>query len=563
MIITLIAWVYISFFCWVWGRLVLRFIQKISGEELPPYHFSIVCLAGLSAITVTSGIVSLFIPLGSWWVQLIFLTPGILLLLKKESPGFLKTVSSQFSGLHLVSFLLLLACLLMVLVMSTWKIVHPDTLGYHAQTIQWIEKYRAVPGLVHLHVRFGYQGLWFVSEALFGLRFTGVDGTTFLNSTVLAWFFIFIISRINFYFYENGNHLPGLLWITMLALCTWSYTQVRLTATSASPDFIAAIYVWAVVCLLLDKKEKNNYQSAGHWLFVALPGLVAITIKLSAAPVVLTVAAAIVVFIKQKRFKLIFAVLIISAITLFPFFARNIITTGYAVFPNTVVDIVNVDWKYSKQLTEHEKNYITAYARKNGVSHGPEAEQVMRLKSAEWLPGWWQQQSSADKFIIILLIASVMAALLQLKKIIRAGFKTILVYLITLPGVVFWFVAAPDPRFGFGSITGLIAATAYLATEGKKISLNKKLSSAVLLAFSLIITAYTGYRFTRFFEKNQWLAPRGIEKTAYTTFDCSELKINRPVAGKEFSNIPVPCSDLDCDNFFPRGEKIAEGFRAK
>ena len=67
------------------------------------------------------------------------------------------------------------------------------------------EKYKAVPGLVHLHVRFGYQGLWFVDTALFGFSFTGIEGITFLNSTVLFWFFIFFINRINYNFFKEGK----------------------------------------------------------------------------------------------------------------------------------------------------------------------------------------------------------------------------------------------------------------------------------------------------------------------------------------------------------------------
>lgn len=563
MLITLIAWVYISFLCWIWGRLVLRFIQKISGEEFFGYHFSMVCLTGLSAITVMAAIVSLFIPLGSWWVQLIFLAPGILLLLKKESPGFFKTISSQFSGLHPLSLVLLLLCLLMVLVMSTWKIVHPDTLGYHAQTIQWIEKYRAVPGLVHLHVRLGYQGLWFVSEALFGFSFAGVDGTIFLNSTVLAWFFIFLISRINFNFYKEGNRLSGYLWTALLAMSIWSYTQVRLTATSASPDFIAALYVWAIAYLLLAKNSVDSNQSGGRWLLVVLLCLAAITNKLSAAPVVLIVVAAVIIFIKQKRFKLIFAAIIISAITLFPFFARNIITTGYAVFPSTLVDIVNVDWKYSKQLTGHEKNYITAYAKKPGVSHGEETEAVKKLKPAEWLPGWWQHQSAADKAILILLLLSVATAIAQAKKIFQSGFKTILVFITMAAGIFFWFFTAPDPRFGFAFIIGFISISAYLLFGGKELPLNKRPANAIILMAVLAISAYTAYRFINFFGKKQWLLPTGIEKAEYSTTDCDGIKIYRPVEGKEPGNIPVPCTDLGCEKFSPRGAKISDGFRAK
>jgi hypothetical protein len=97
--------------------------------------------------------------------------------------------------------------------MSAWKVNHPDTLYYHAQTIQWIEKYKAVPGIVHLHVRYGYQGLWFVSSAIFGFRFTGIESITHLNFTVLLWFFFFIIYNIRAAWFEKKNLKISFLWL--------------------------------------------------------------------------------------------------------------------------------------------------------------------------------------------------------------------------------------------------------------------------------------------------------------------------------------------------------------
>jgi hypothetical protein len=215
----------------MWGVLFLQFIQKITKSELQLPHFSIICISGLSVITVIAGFFSLLIPLGDWWVQFLFIIPCLVLFFKKDSPAFFSALKKEFQDLHLSSILQLSACLLLILVMSSWTIIHPDTLGYHAQSIQWIEKYKAVPGLVHLHVRFGYPGLWFADSALFGFSFTGTQGITFLNSTVLFWFFIFIISRINYTFFRDGKKLYGLLWMILLLLSMWSYTQVRLTAT--------------------------------------------------------------------------------------------------------------------------------------------------------------------------------------------------------------------------------------------------------------------------------------------------------------------------------------------
>src|SRR4030095_16006318 len=264
MLTTLLAWIYISFLSWMWGILFLQFVKKITGSELQLPHFSLICVSGLSVITVIAGILSLFIPLDGWWVQFLFILPCLSLFFKKDSPAFFSSLKKEFQILNLLPAILFSTCLLLILVMSTWTIVHPDTLGYHAQTIQWIEKYKAIPGLVHLHVRFGYQGLWFVDAALFGFSFTAIQGITFLNSTVLSWFFIFLINRTDQSFFKDGKKLYGLLWISSLSISMWSYTQVRLTATSASPDFIATLFILAIIYLLLEKNLKH--LAVSEWL---------------------------------------------------------------------------------------------------------------------------------------------------------------------------------------------------------------------------------------------------------------------------------------------------------
>jgi hypothetical protein len=557
MLTTLLAWIYITFLSWMWGVLFLQTIKKITKTEGQLPHFSIVCITGLSAITIIAGMLSLVMPLGSWWVQLFFITPCLALLLKKNVPSFFISAKKEFLNLHLLSSILLYSCLLLILVMCTWTIVHPDTLGYHAQTIQWIEKYKAVPGLVHLHVRFGYQGLWFVDCALFGFSFTGKAGITFLNSTVLLWFFIFMINRINFNFFKDGSKIVGLLWVALLFLSMWSYTQVRLTATSASPDFIATLFVLAIVYTLFLETRFDN------WLLPAFLSLAATTIKLSVAPLLMIAIAACIIFIKRRKLKSLFTLFLISAIAFFPFIARNIITTGYIVFPSTAIDIASTDWKYSAELTTNEKNYITAYAKKPGVITKEEIDKINEMSPADWLPGWWQHRSTADKTIIVLLILSFFTALSFAARIIKQGFVPILVILTMLAGIIFWFLQAPDPRFGFGSILGFIAVIIYLSSKELEIHPGKRFLIALMLASIVVVITYTGYRFINFFGKEQLLTPLGIERSGYRTFDCDGLKINTPLDGKFFGITPIPCTDLECGKFSPRGNETSAGFNAK
>ena len=560
MLTILLAWIYISFLSWMWGILFLLLIKKITGNEFQIPHFSIICITGLSAITVIAASLSLFIPLGEWWVQFLFIIPCLVLYFRKDSPFFFTALKKELQGLHFFSIIFLSACLLLILVISSWSVIHPDTLGYHAQVIQWIEKYKAVPGLANLHVRFGYQWFWFVDSALFGFSFTGKEGITLLNSTVLFWFFIFFINRINYNFFKEGKKVYGLLWMSLLIISIWSYTQVRLTATSASPDFIATLFILVIIYLLLEKDLK--VPDASTWLLVSFLALVAITIKLSVAPILIVAAVPAFLGLAKRKFKLFVTIFFLAVITLSPFIARNIITSGYIVFPLTSIDVVNVDWKNDPASTLFERNYVTAYARKVGVTP-TEISAVNKMNPGEWLPTWWQNRSTADKFIMILLVFSFVIALLTIRKIILSDFIPILALITLLTGIIFWFVNAPDPRFGFGSILGFISALFYLAFKEKDIFIGKKALIFILLIVTSSILAYTGYRLLNFFKKDQLFTPLGIEKTDYEIFDCDGMKINSPPLNIDFGIIPIPCTDLGCEKFSPRGKKVEDGFRSK
>ena len=100
MLITLLAWIYISFLSWMWGILFLQFIKKILKSKLQFPHFSIICIIGLSAITVIAGTLSLFIPLGKWWVQFLFIIPSLFLFFKKDSPAFFTVLKKELQDLQ-------------------------------------------------------------------------------------------------------------------------------------------------------------------------------------------------------------------------------------------------------------------------------------------------------------------------------------------------------------------------------------------------------------------------------------------------------------------------------
>lgn len=565
MIATVIAWFYISLLCWLWGTLIIILFKKTANEPgfvMP--HFSILCMAGLAGITAFAGILSLFIPLGTWVVQLVIAVPCLYLFTKQGVHRAIE-LKKQMKGLHPAIFFLLIVSCLMVLVISSWKIIHPDTLAYHSQVIQWMEKYKVVPGLVHLEQRLGLQNYWFIACALFSFKFTGIAALTFINSVLLFWYFIFIAYKINKAIYEPGRITGAFLWLLLLGLSIAGITQVRLTAASANPDFIAVLYVWLVLYLFV--KYKNRNKSAIHSLLIIFLSVFAVTIKFSVIPILIAAAYAGIRLLQEKNSKAVLLSVFIVVLILVPLFVRNIITSGYPAFPSPVPDITNVEWKYDKEKTILLKKFITGYAR--GVRSFSTEEIIAGddLKLHQWLPGWWKRMSLPDQFIFMILAISFVAAIVSVKKIVRSETEIPVALVISATGIIFWFIQAPDPRFGFGFILGFPAIIAGLLLPSFS-RLQKHRHAGVLLLIAIItagifISSYTAYRFSNFFERRQIMLPLGIELLPSEKIQCNGHTFNLAINREACGDISVPCVLDSCVYFVPRGNLLTDGFNAK
>lgn len=562
MLITFFLCLFITALCWTWGLLTIDCLNKtLRNNNDTQLHFSITCFVGLAAVTTFSSVLSLFMPLGDFFALLLITLPCIFVFFLKSFKQQIKNLKAFFFNIHVSFILLFLVCLILVLFMNSWYINNEDTLGYHAQIIQWIEKYKAVPGIAHLHARYGLQNSWFVSCALFSFSFLKTHALTFINSAVLAWYLFFVISKANKNLF-NKNILHAFLWIILLLFSLWSYTQVRLAATTASPDFIATLYTWLLFYLLITHASNKNSISLA---LIAILSIFTITIKLSAALVIILAIYSVVRLLDLKKLKTAILCILCCTIILSSFVARNIISSGYPAFPSTFPDIVNTDWKFKKENGELIQNYITAYARIKSKATVDDIEKIVSMKLSEWVPGWWKNQSLADKSIIAITILSFLFLLTRIKKIIQSNWEIKIALATALTGIVFWFVKAPDPRFGFGFLITVpaIASGCFMHFNNNTELYWKKILIAFVLLMGVALSGYIVYRVINFFSPSQFVSPNGIRPVNYKTVKCNGTDINIPVIIYGCGSTDIPCAYDSCKTFEPRGTKITDGFRAK
>jgi hypothetical protein len=511
MLATIIAWIYITCICWIWGTIVILGFNKIDKTNSYCPHFSIICLIGLSFFQVVFGYFSLFIHVNSIYIHLgiIITSFFIFLIIKKHKK---KGTVIFFPKMHPVIWILLVLCQFIILVMSTWHILHPDTLIYHAAIIQSIENNGIIIGYAQEKFHYGLNSSWFTVCGLFSFKFLGINALTFINTTIVSWFLIFVVDKIQQSYFSNidlsskDRLTAGILWLLILAISFLDYNQVRLTVTSGSPDFIAAIYTWSIFHIF--NKEKLTKPVL---LLLLTLSLVSITIKLSVFMLSLFIIY-IIFCLFRIQIKYVVLAIIISIFVISPTILRNIFTSGYAFFPANFPDIFNVSWKLEDNLLHHMNNYIKAYARTKSGSDPRTVNQVINMHLIEWVPVWWNQKSIPQKVIIVLIPFFTVLNLLKLPSYIsKEKKKELFTVTISTLGIVSWFILAPDPRFGLGFIIPCLSMPSNYIISSINYLPTKRIFIGIIACMCIILFIYLLHRLTHFFDLENILVPSGLK----------------------------------------------------
>ena len=450
MLITLLLWFYMLAICWVYGRAFINLISRLGGAQAKPLNEALVTLAGLVLLTTFSSYFSLFAPIGLW-INLLLLAGALFLLLTRRVSLPRLEGRAAFGSL---SIALLCLALLIVLENATHRPDNPDTVIYHAQAIHWIETYPAVPGLGNLHGRLAFNSAWFVGSALFSLAFLG--GQSFHLSSSLLFLLFLLYCWPGFQAVLSRQYsLSSLLKSLLIPL---SFSLLGAEISSPGSDLPANLLIWLSVVLWVEYCEEPHPIQP---LLIALFSVFAVTIKLSALPVLLLVLILFIQAVRRRDARNLALMPALSAFVLLPFLARNLILSGYLVYPFPAIDLFSFDWKVPAGRALQERLSILAWGRLPRVN----SADVLAMPVSKWLPLWLGKQTLNRKIMLFVSLLSVLGILplvwrRHISGLLAAG------WLVTYIGSWFWLLSAPDFRFGVGFLipAGLLALLPWLLT---------------------------------------------------------------------------------------------------
>ena len=494
--------------------------------------------------------------------------------------------------------------------------IHYDTGLYHAQSIRWIEEYGVVKGLGNLHCRLAYNSSSFALSALYSMAFLGGQ-----SYHCAAGWLAFLLAAVCL---RTGRSLrAGRLRTSDFArvMCVYYLVNIFDEMISPASDYFMVLVAFYIVIRWLELSESGERAVLPYGLLCVL-GVFLMTVKLSAALILLFTVYPACRLLREKRWGETGVYLGLGIVTALPFFIRNVVISGWLVYPFTQIDLFDVAWKIPKGLADYDAREIQVWGR--GYTDVSQFARPMR----EWLPGWFRALPGSDKLLTLAAAAAVAVLFAQTVYLLwrqcaaylagrrkaaverpvpsrlqgmhvpdgtAARDSVVPAALLTVQGTaaasfLFWLCTSPLIRYGcvwvyltsavvFG---GIYEVVTYLSGGGKVVVDSgarngrcgekaqggrgwRLAAGRVVSAFVILILVYKGFALCReiagSYVNDYWFVQKDYENYETRPYEIEGLTFYCPVEGDQAGYDSFPSSPQEAEIEL-LGEGIVDGFAA-
>ncbi|QHS60997.1 LIC_10190 family membrane protein [Chitinophaga agri] len=446
MLFLFVKFLYIVILSFLYGYTLQRFMQhKVLNNSTAEPDFSLVTLTGCLAMTVPAACLTLFIPLAG-------LAHGIILAGAAGCYLFQRTAIHAQVAAYLTQaraagrgrqLFMGIACLYVLYLSSQQSLSYDEGL-YYAPFIKWMQHYKIVPGLANLHERFGFNSHWHVLAAIFNFSWlTGVSDNH-INGV------LYLLTALYFLPRANDPKLLTLLKAGMLVMISMPQFCVYNTTSPAADMVIYYISCLLIVVWFEHSIHHQSQLSADNSVFLLLAPVFLITIKVSCIPVLLLTAVLYWQVLQRRQYTQLAALFGVAAVIALPWVIRNVILTGYLLFPVGLPDMFHKDWAVPMSVIRSTTKDIHIFAFYRVVD---ESRFVSESFVQHYISWFKESVRIYDKLLILAAFVAVPLVFFRRKQL-PAGTLPLFVFLLT--GLAYWIFQAPDPRFGYSYLVPMV-----------------------------------------------------------------------------------------------------------
>lgn len=553
MISVLLNWCYITIICFIFGYGFATFIEKKQNYQIKS-PVAVIAI-GLVMMTVYSQIFSIFYKVGMI-ANLLLLVMAIFICMatRVRMIQFIQEIKKMSRIRKLVECFLIL----LFAYFTSKGTMHYDSDLYHAQSIRWIEEYGVVPGLANLHNRFGYNSASFALSALFSMKWllgTSVHAISGYFALLLGITTLDIAKSFpkKKFAISDYARIAAIFYLTLIC-------DEIVSPASDYPIMCSIFYIVIQWLTLLEKDHENENTScsAVPYALLCMGGAFAITLKVTAGFILVLAIKPIIQFAKEKKGKDILFYVVTALVIVSPWLVRNVIITGYLLYPFPAIDLFSFDYKLDAGASQYDANEIKVYGR--GIYDVSRAGESLFI----WVPYWFRETlNMLQKLFVLTDFACVIGTLAYgIVTIIKKKWDRLdllLVMFMMTGSFFFWFFGAPMLRYGYAYV--LLMAAVPIGVLIYRIGL-KKLIYYPMLAFGILKLGFLMKYAVQILPQNQYIWQQEYGIYEMTSFQIGEVEVYYPVEGDRNGYDYFPATNRYVELEL-RGESIKDGFRMK
>lgn len=577
-------WLYIFFTTALLGYGILRVLTRLIPYRIR--HGDSCLLCGLAAVTVYAQLFSLFGRVAmAANLLLVAVCVSILYCDRREIIGILRGtwngISQNKSGvLERRGRMFIMVFLFFLFAYGTSRgAIHYDTGLYHAQSIRWLEEYGVVKGLGNLHCRLAYNSSSFALSALYSMAFLGGQ-----SYHAAAGWLAFLLAKVCLELVDSlrARRLRASDFARVMGI----YYLVNIFDEMISPasDYFMVLLAFFIVIRWLELLEKNE-RAIFPYAMLCVMGVFLMTVKLSAALILLLVCYPAFRLLRERRWKEVGIYLLMGSATALPYLIRNVLLSGWLVYPFTQIDLFDVRWKIPKGVADYDAREIQVWGR--GYSDVTRYEISMK----EWMPDWFRSLAGSDKLLVTAAMASVCILIVcvagMLLGVCKRRWDILLVQVTVAGSFVFWLCTSPLIRYGcvyvyltpaviLGGIydavladdmTGKVQVSGMQSTGGGA-ALRKVWRESVkwcgligVVSLSLYKCMALGREIAASRGNDYWLVQKDYENYETSSYEIEGVTFYYPVNGDQVGYEDFPSAPVRVEIEL-MGEEVGDGFAA-
>lgn len=466
MVWVIIQWLVMLLLGLTLGDLMLRFFGVKTEMDDPFERIILIFFTGVTGIIFIGGIYQLYLPINLFFSgSLIILGIFYVLNNKQRFRGFAGDLYNHVKGLSLFSVLIFTAILLVALFKSITLSEVIDEAAYHMPFIRWIETFPLIAGIANIEDRMGFNPSKYLLDAIMSFRTTNFDGIYALNGIIYILYASIAIRSIHRLLTKQFDHLHGDVIMIISLLFTWKYPL-----TGVDADFLNIYGSILFIYFSLKYLKQEKVQVLPPLLFLLI---LLVTNKFSA--IFLGIIYLFILFKTEDCFRnpnfkpILFAFAFVTI-----WMVRNVIISGYLIYPLYQIDLFSYDWKVPMEIARGQYFYVEDYAKREAVMSVGQYSQLRNGPSfSNWISIWFSIViffRSGVFAIVGIVISFIYLAWFRFRKIpniqpVIWQFVILLLFLLSV-----WFFKMPALRFGWHFIVAIIAiSVSFIYFQSKRL----------------------------------------------------------------------------------------------